>query len=91
MCLALLGACSAILRNPVPDDIHLQVSVLDRQDLRFWGDRQEIEKHPAMNQSKPDLLEQHFGGIMHREHHYLAISGGGAYGAGVLEGWRKSG
>jgi predicted acylesterase/phospholipase RssA len=93
-CLALLGACSAILRNPVPEQVHLQVSVLDRQDLRFWGDQQDLQKHPAFDESKPDTLEQHFAGIMHTEHHYLAISGGGAdgaYGAGVLAGWSAQG
>jgi len=92
--LALVTACSAILRNPVPDDVHLDVSILGRQNLRFWGDQQQMEKHPALNASKPEKLEQQFGGIMHREHHYLAISGGGAdgaYGAGVLVGWSKLG
>ena len=44
-CLTLLGACSSILRNPVPEDIHLQASVLGRQDLRFWGDRQNLQQH----------------------------------------------
>lgn len=90
--LILASACSSILRNPVPEDIHLQVSVLGRQDLRFWGD--EKNEHPAFDPSKPDTLEEHFAGIMHTEHRYLAISGGGAdgaYGAGVLVGWSQKG
>lgn len=94
LCLALVTACSAILRTPVPDGVHLDVSILDRQDLRIWGDQQRMESHPALNASKPEKLERHFGDIMHREHHYLAISGGGAdgaYGAGVLVGWSKLG
>lgn len=94
VCLTLVTACSAILRNPVPEDVHLDVSVLGRQDLRFLGDQQQMRTHPALDESKPDTLEQHFSGIMHREHHYLAISGGGAdgaYGAGVLVGWSKLG
>ena len=93
-CLALLGACSSILRNPVPEDIHLQVSVLGRQDLRFWGDQQDLQQHPAFDPSNATALEDHFGDIMHTEHHYLVISGGGAdgaYGAGVLAGWSEKG
>ena len=94
VCLALVTACSTIPRNPVPEEVHLDVSILGRQDLRFWGDHEQMGEHPAMNASNPDMLEQHFGGIMHREHNYLAISGGGAngaYGAGVLVGWSKLG
>jgi len=78
----------------VPADVHLQASVLGRQDLRFWGDQQDLQLHPAFDESKPDTLEQHFAGIMHTEHHYLAISGGGAngaFGAGLLKGWTELG
>ncbi len=93
-CLALLGACSTILRSPVPENIHLQVSVLGRQDLRFWGDQQERQQHPAFQLRNDAPLEENYSGIMHTEHHYLAISGGGAegaYGAGVLAGWSEKG
>lgn len=94
LCLTLSVGCSAILRNPVPEQIHQQVSVLDRQDLRFWGDRQALQEHPVFDRSSPDTLQRHFGDIMHTEHHYLAISGGGAdgaYGAGLLAGWSAQG
>ena len=94
LCLTLSVGCSAILRNPVPNEIHRQVSVLDRQDLRFWGDRQALQEHPVFDQSSSDTLQRHFGDIMHTEHHYLAISGGGAdgaYGAGLLAGWSEQG
>ena len=33
--LILASACSSILRNPVPEDIHLQVSVLGRQGFEM--------------------------------------------------------
>ena len=92
--LVLLTGCSSILRNPVPEDLHLQTTVLGRQDLRFWGDRQILQVHRAFDESQYETLEEHFGGIMHTRHHYLAISGGGAdgaYGAGVLAGWSAQG
>lgn len=90
----LLGACSAILRNPVPADEYTQVSVLGRQDLRVWGDQQASQKQPTLLPEDPATLQREFSGIMHTEHTYLAISGGGAdgaYGAGVLVGWSKLG
>lgn len=92
--LTLLSGCSSILRNPVPDDVHLEVSVLERQDLRFWGDRQDLQEHPALAADDREAMQQRFADIMNTEHHYLAISGGGAsgaYGAGVLVGWSELG
>ena len=94
--LLLLGACSSILRNPVPDEHHLDTTVLGRHDLRFWGDRQGPERHPAFElaNTNPEVLERDFSGIMRTEHNYLAISGGGAngaYGAGILCGWSTTG
>gem|GEM_PF-3917545 len=76
----LLVACSAILRNPVPAEAYTQFSVLGRQDLRNWGDQQERQQTTPMLPSDPATLQREFGGIMHTEHAYLAISG-----AGVLE------
>lgn len=93
-CCVLLGGCSAILRDPVPAKDHLHTSVLGREDLRMWGDQQEPQQYPSIDQSDPTILLRQFSGIMHTEHNYLAISGGGAdgaYGAGVLVGWSKQG
>jgi predicted acylesterase/phospholipase RssA len=94
ICLVVLSACSSVLRNPVPEDMYRQASVLGRQDLRIWGDQRQQEEHPAVDLASSESLEERFGGIMHREHNYLAISGGGAdgaYGAGVLLGWTETG
>ena len=92
--LVLLSACTSILRNPVPEQYHQDTSLLDRSDLRFWADRQTTQQHPAAEEGNPLVLEERLGGIMRKEHHYLAISGGGAngaYGAGVLVGWSETG
>ena len=93
-CLVLLNGCTAILRNPVPEATHLQTTVLGRDDLRFWGDRQNLQQHPAIAMGDTAMLESKFSGIMHTRHDYLAISGGGAdgaYGAGLLVGWSQQG
>jgi hypothetical protein len=93
VCIIGLTACSAILRNPVPDEVYDQVSVLGRQDLRFWAEFAD-PRHQVIKERNPDSLRESFSGIMNTKHHYLAISGGGAegaYGAGVLVGWSKLG
>jgi len=90
----LLGACSAMLRNPVPADIYRQTTVLGRQDLRVWGDRQDSHQNLVNSEADPEFLKRKLSGVMHREHNYLVISGGGAngaYGAGVLMGWSALG
>lgn len=94
LCLVLASACSSILRNPVPEQYHLDTTVLGRDDLRIWGDREGFQIYTLedLEQEEAQALQERYSGIMNREHHYLAISGGGAngaYGAGVLAGWTK--
>ena len=81
-----------MVRNPVPEADYMNVTVLDRTDLRRWGDRSDL--HLLQFEKSAEVLEAQYGGIMHREHDYLVISGGGAngaYGAGVLVAWTKLG
>lgn len=93
LALVVTSACSGILRipAPVPESVHLDTTVLGRSDFRTWGD----QKPPALvGERFAESLDEEYDGIMHREHDYLAISGGGAngaYGAGLLVGWSKTG
>ncbi|MBY6185488.1 patatin-like phospholipase family protein [Marinobacter hydrocarbonoclasticus] len=94
VCIALISlvACTTLDRAPVPEAQVNEVTVLGRDDLRYWGDK--VGVAPAQLLEKYGRLESHFPGIMHREHHYLVLSGGaenGAYGAGVLTGWTETG
>ena len=36
--LGLLQACSSVTRNPLPQALHGDVTLLGRSDLRYWGD-----------------------------------------------------
>jgi hypothetical protein len=91
LCL-LLSACASVVRNPLPEELHRDVTVLGRDDFRFWGDERHVKVfHGA---TTLEQVEQEFGGVMHREHNYLVVSGGGAngaYGAGVLKAWSELG
>lgn len=93
LCLLATG-CASVLRTPLPGEMLEQATVLGRNDLRFWGDALSTDNLLLSQLTDEQELKQHFGGIMHREHNYLAISGGGAdgaYGAGVLVGWSELG
>jgi hypothetical protein len=63
------------------------------EDIRQWGDGRNNRNIFQTVDKLEDIPEQ-YSGIMHREHNYLVISGGGAkgaYGAGVLVAWSKLG
>ena len=88
----LLSACASVVRNPLPEELHQDVTVLGHSDYRQWGDAVHSELFPGVR-SMAELKER-YAGIMNREHNYLVISGGGAngaYGAGVLKAWTELG
>jgi hypothetical protein len=90
-----LSACaSAPPRTaPLPGELADQATVLGLPHLRNWGDV--VSPYAAELLAIPDSeLKRRYGGIMGREHHYLALSGGGengAFSAGLLAGWTASG
>ncbi len=70
----------------------MNATVLGDVTMRNWGDG--VDLHVKPREVTPQVREEQFGGIMHREHNYLVISGGGAkgaYGAGVLNAWSELG
>ena len=90
LCLFIVG-CASVVRNPVPEADHMDVTVLGNPEVRQWGDGRQVRSLPIGEQEE---LEKRFGGVMHTEHNYLVISGGGprgAYGAGVLTAWTRMG
>ena len=92
--LILFQGCAAPPRlNPIKGELADQAQIPGMSDVRLWADR--APEHIEFWQSMPeDELRTKLGGIMDREHNYLAISGGGAngaFGAGLLNGWSESG
>jgi hypothetical protein len=94
-CSVLLSACaSAPPRTaPLPENLAAQATVLGNVYIRSWAD----EAPSYINQwytASDEELQEHFSGIIGREHNYLALSGGGengAFTAGLLAGWTASG
>ncbi len=92
LCILVLSGCASVVRNPLPEELHQDVRILGRTDLRYWGDSPRVTAFPGVT-SRADR-EARYAGIMDREHDYLVISGGGAngaYGAGVLKAWSELG
>lgn len=93
--LVLAAGCTTVpdRTDPLPEALSERARVPGIPDARYWGDL----RAPALGDwiDVPDsALRQRYGGIMNREHHYLALSGGGedgAYGAGMLVGWSEAG
>lgn len=96
-CLLAVGCSSPARLDAVPDAMQKQATVLGRSDLRYWGD----ETSPAFIEDAFESFAREKA-ILDRSGHrgplppayFLAISGGGengAYGAGVLVGWSRTG
>jgi hypothetical protein len=93
--LLLLAACaSAPPRTaPLPEELSAQTTVLGLSDVRDWADDAPSDITQWYTASDENY-QTRFAGIMGREHHYLALSGGGengAFTAGLLAGWTASG
>jgi hypothetical protein len=88
------GACSSPpARTPVPPALVEEVALPGLPLARTWADAPPPFLAELLQLPKEDLRER-FGGIMDREHTYLAVSGGGqkgAWGAGLLAGWTAAG
>ncbi|MHC4954747.1 MAG: patatin-like phospholipase family protein, partial [Planctomycetota bacterium] len=88
-----LAACTAPTRNPPPPELGLQGTIPGMGVVRWWGD----EKIPEYDQwmgLPDDKLKAKYPALVETEHHYLAVSGGGAngaYGAGILCGLTEAG
>ena len=92
-----LTACASMPRDPVTPELEDQVSVIEKVQVRYWGDRSPdnmsalaAEKWAQVKSSRPALVRA--GG--RPQISFLAISGGGsdgAFGAGLLVGWTARG
>jgi predicted acylesterase/phospholipase RssA len=96
--LACQGCSTTIIRNPVPEDLTSQVTVLDKDDLRFIpfeiNEEFIVPYTLTMMQQQTDskLLYEDNGNT--KPSYILALSGGGeggAFGAGILNGWTVTG
>jgi hypothetical protein len=92
------GCGSTIIRNPVPEDLNKQVTVLDQDDLRFIP--YEISEDFIVPYTLTMMQQQTASKLLYKENgdtkpsHILALSGGGeggAFGAGILSGWTATG
>jgi hypothetical protein len=92
--LLVVSACGTVPdRNPIPERYGDAAEIPGIPNARHWGDAAPPLAVSWMSRSRGEIRER-FSGILGREHHYLALSGGGengAFGAGLLTGWTESG
>jgi len=92
------GCSTTIIRNPVPEGLDNQVAVLDQDDLRFIP--YEVSEDFIVPYTLTMMQQQRDSKSLYEDNgdtkpaYILALSGGGeggAFGAGVLNGWTKTG
>lgn len=92
--LAIAGCAGSPKRNPVPPALTTKVGIPGIDEARYWGDQWPTFSKERIEKFTEDDFREYFSGIYNKPHNYLAISGGGAngaFGAGLLVGWSKSG
>jgi predicted acylesterase/phospholipase RssA len=91
----LLAGCGTIqIRNPVPLSVQEEPRILGNADYRFWGDDIPPQIERRVQTLSKEEIKADFPALFGQPHHYLAISGGGAdgaFGAGLLVGWTRTG
>ncbi len=90
-----MGACAGptvnSLRDPVPEPLVSRTTVPGYSHIRYWGDNGEGLTPAMVDQI---VAQQKAAGLSPTVRNFLAVSGGGsdgAFGAGLLTGWTKSG
>lgn len=95
LCGAVLAGCaSAPPRNAVPEELADAALIAGIPEARFAGDEPPPYIEEWLGADTEEEMRARFAGVMDIEHHYLAISGGGAngaYAAGLLVGWSEEG
>lgn len=92
--LLLLVGCTSIKRQPVPIEDMDRAVVPGMTNIRDWGDEPSPHFQEDLIQSVRDAREANNSGPDDQPTHTLILSGGGsngAFGAGYLNGWTKTG
>ncbi len=95
-CVAIVTGCAASPppRNPVPEELVDAAFIAGIPRARYPGDVPPPFTEEWLQEGTEEELRARAVGVMDTEHHYLAISGGGAngaYAAGLLVGWSEEG
>ncbi len=92
--LIVCGCASVRDRRPVPEPLVDLAEIPGIPQARHWADGPMSNETEDWFELPDEVIQRRHSGVYARDHHYLAISGGGpngAYGAGLLNGWTRSG
>lgn len=95
-CAVLLPACASPPRrsNPMTEDLSGQIPVFGKERIRAWGDASPTTFNEVFAEHRDSSELKQVAEHFRQAPYLLSISGGGAngaYGAGVIAGWTKSG
>lgn len=94
LCFCLLTGCTTTkLYNALPQKQEKNAQVLGFKNIRAWGDASSEAMDTSAKKSVQQIIKAHHGQLP-KELNALALSGGGsdgAFGAGLLYGWSKTG
>ena len=89
-----VGCSTTPARNPLPLELTNKAIFPGIPEARFWGDewpKYSLERFEDFTETD---FERDYNEIYNQPHSYLAVSGGGAngaFGAGLLAGWTRTG
>jgi predicted patatin/cPLA2 family phospholipase len=96
--LALAACGQTLIRHPVPAPMVGEALPLGMENLRFWGDSLSPREIQEIVTVRGEVMRERYAALSAAgpvpELNYLALSGGGqwgAFGAGILNAWTKSG
>jgi len=78
----------------MPQELSGKYQLFDLWEIRTWGDEPPTEFNKAIQSAQFNERFRTFADHFRKAPHFLSISGGGAngaYGAGLIAGWTKSG
>jgi predicted acylesterase/phospholipase RssA len=92
----LFAGCGTLLRNPTPPELAATAAVPDMPEVRSWPGRRDTAMQDDLIASFSQESREEFPVGPHGQVRYpvLLLSGGGAngaFGAGLLSGWTRSG
>ena len=91
LCIALVSGCASGKRNPLPEGQSVNAEVLNTKGLRTFGGELDPIFQEDLLLSVKQIPKNELSNIQNKT---LLLSGGGSYGAfgaGFLNGWTRSG
>ena len=89
-----VGCATITKRTPLPLAVAAKAQIPGIPNAAIWGDEMADSILQRLRGLDEAAMKRNHPALMNAQHHYLALSGGGAkgaFGAGLLCGWKEAG